>query len=471
MSSKNKLLFIGISFILLIFTSMLFFIIPKVEIKINENANMKVNVGDKYVEYGAQANLIGVGVKKELPVEVKGKIDTNSPGKYIITYHVEYKERSYDAIRTVYVLDLEKPKIKLNNQITICKNTNLVTIDATAIDNFDGDISEKIKYKIKDNKIIVYVLDSSNNKAEVIQDLVYNEEKPIITLNGSNSIYLIIGENYTEYGATATDTCDGNISKNINIVGNVDTNISGEYTITYKVTNSQNKTSSVNRKVYVLDKTNEEVVKNRVIYLTFDDGPGPYTEQILSILKDNDVKATFFVTNQFGSKYQYLIKKEYEAGHTVGIHTYSHKWDIYDSIDSYLNDFDKIKEIVIAQTGTEPKYIRFPGGTSNHVAKISMSNLAKLMTEKGYVYYDWNVSVEDAGSCTKKKKDVDKEKCVFNYFKEGIEKNSSNIVLMHDIKKSTLNALPNIISYAKSKGYEFKVIDDKTPIKQFIPYK
>ena len=91
MSSKNKLLFIGISFILLIFTSLLLFIIPKVEIKINNDASMIINIGEEYTEYGAIAKLIGIGKKENIPVEINGKVDTSSPGKYVITYHVKYK--------------------------------------------------------------------------------------------------------------------------------------------------------------------------------------------------------------------------------------------------------------------------------------------------------------------------------------------------------------------------------------------
>ncbi len=471
MSSKNKLLFIGITFLLLVFTSLLLFLIPKVKIEINEAVNMKINIGDEYIEYGAVANLVGIGTKKDLPVEIKGEVDTSLPGRYIITYHTNYKKKSYDAIRMVTVVDLEKPELTINKKITICKSNNLLNIDAQAIDNFDGDITNNIKYKINGRKILVYVEDSSKNRSEYIQDLEYNEEKPTIKLNGNSIIYLNVGDKYTEYGATASDICDGNLSKSIITTGSVDSNIIGEYVITYKVEDSEKNTASINRKVIVQEKAETSSAKNGIIYLTFDDGPGVYTEKILDILESNNIKATFFVTNQLGSKYQYIIKKEYEAGHTVGIHTYSHKWTIYNTVEAYMEDFEKIREIIVAQTGVEPKYFRFPGGTSNHVAKISMKELSQMMLEKGYIYFDWSLSVEDAGTCTKKKGDEEKKKCVYGYFKAGLKDNKANIVLMHDIKKSTLEALPDMISYAKSKGYTFAAIDASTPLKQFAPYK
>ena len=243
MSSKNKLLFIGITFLLLVFTSLLLFLIPKVKIEINEAVNMKINIGDEYIEYGAVANLVGIGTKKDLPVEIKGGVDTSLPGRYIITYHTNYKKKSYDAIRTVTVVDLEKPELTINKKITICKSNNLLNIDAQAIDNFDGDITNNIKYKINGRKILVYVEDSSKNRSEYIQDLEYNEEKPTIKLNGNSIIYLNVGDKYTEYGATASDICDGNLSKSIITTGSVDSNIIGEYVITYKVEDSEKNTA------------------------------------------------------------------------------------------------------------------------------------------------------------------------------------------------------------------------------------
>lgn len=462
----------GSIFIFLIITSLLLLLIPKITITLNGEKEIFLNVGEEYIEKGAEAYIKGFGKKEELSVTIKGELDTNKIGNYLITYYAKSRNIKADAIRRVIVADLEKPSLTLKNPILFCKNNNLIEIDAEAMDNLDGDITDKIKYKVNNNKIYIYVSDSSNNKTEIVQDVIYNDDdKPSIKLNGSKEINLNIGDPYLESGATAYDSCDGNITDKIEIIGGVDSNISGEYNITYKVKDNQGNIAIETRKIIVSEKSNI-ANNNGIIYLTFDDGPGPYTEQILEILEKNNIKATFFVTNQLGSKYQYLIKKEYDAGHTVGIHTYSHVMkSIYDSVDAYLNDFEKIRKIVADQTGVEPKYFRFPGGTSNHVAKTSMSELSKLMLEKGYVYFDWHTSVEDAGSCTKKKGDTEKEKCILNNFKNGLNNNNANnIVLMHDIKKNTMHVLQEMISYAKSKGYTFKVIDETTPLKQFKPY-
>ena len=164
-----------------------------------------------------------------------------------------------------------------------------------------------------------------------------------------------------------------------------------------------------------------------------------------------------------------MIKQEYDRGHTVGIHTYSHKWSVYTSVDTYWNDFSKMEQIVYEQTGVHPKYFRFPGGTSN-TANCSHNNvnnmmetLANYMTDKGYVYFDWHV---DSG-------DTHGSKATTSYIistvKKYVKGSGNYIILMHDIKKNTMEALPSVIEYLKSHNYTFKKIDETTPVKQFSP--
>ncbi len=476
---QSKILLYGSFLVLIIMIIIANFFIPKVVIDMNGNRIVSLNYGDGYSDLGAKAYLKAGFLSRPLDVKTVGIVDTQKIGSYIITYHADYKMFNKDLIRIVKVVDTEEPIITFSDDVKICENNKLVALNAKAVDNYDGDITDKIKFKIDGTKAQLIVADSSNNTYIVTKDVVIiDDEKPTISLKEKSTIYLTQGEEYIEYGAKASDSCDGDLSNKITQSGKVDTNTVGSYEIVYKVKDSSGKEASVKRYIIVSEKSNpvtptpdnNTTAKGGIIYLTFDDGPGGYTEKILNVLDKYNVKATFFVTNQMGSKYQYLIGKEYQKGHTVGIHTYSHKWSIYDSVDSYLDDFNKIREIVVEQTGQEPKYFRFPGGTSNRVAKTSMSYLAKMMTEKGYVYFDWHTSVEDAGGCTKKSSESEREKCVLNNFKKGISKNNNNIVLMHDIKKNTANALEDMIIYAKNNGYTFKAIDDSTPVKHFTPY-
>ncbi len=460
---KKKIIFtFGIILLLLFFLLVINMIIPKTVIILNGKNIINLPINTEYEEQGATAYLKTTFKKKKLDVEISGQVNSQKIGKYIITYRVKHNNRIREEIRIINVTDEEKPTLEVK-QIKACQKNNLIEIDAKAFDNYDGDLTSSIKYKVNNDRIIISVQDSSQNLTIFEDKLNYiDEEKPEITLLGNNSIYLKVGEKYVEYGATAYDSCDGNITEKIKIESNVNVMSPGTYEVKYTIEDSLgNKTQKI-RNVIV---NSEEVkpVSDGIIYLTFDDGPGQYTNQILDILNSYNIKATFFVTNQF-PKYQYLIKREYEEGHTVGIHTYSHKWAIYTSVETYLNDFYQIDDIVFSQTGIHPKYFRFPGGSSNTVSrnykKGIMTELAQIMTEKGYTYFDWTF---DSGDTSKNNKKDDILKNVKTYLKGD----GSYIILLHDIKQNTLKALPEIIDYGLSRGYTFKSIDENTPVKHF----
>lgn len=194
---------------------------------------------------------------------------------------------------------------------------------------------------------------------------------------------------------------------------------------------------------------------SKVIYLTFDDGPYQYTEKLLGVLEKYDVKATFFVTNAYPG-YQDLIGKEYRAGHGVAVHTYSHDYSkVYASDAAYWADFEKMNDIVEKQTGQRSIMFRFPGGSSNAVSrKYStgiMSRLVKQSREKGLVYYDWNVTSGDAGETTSSEQ-------VYKNIIHGVQQQDRSIVLCHDVKSYTVNAMDKTIAWCLDHGYSFRVL-------------
>ena len=158
---------------------------------------------------------------------------------------------------------------------------------------------------------------------------------------------------------------------------------------------------TVKRKVNVIKKIGSDKQSNeKVVYLTFDDGPSENTKKIMDILAKYDAKATFFVTGR-NQDYNYLIKDAYNAGHTIALHTYSHEYStVYASVDAYFDDLNKVGQMVKKEIGFVPHYIRFPGGSSNTVSRRYcqgiMSTLTKEVVEKGYQYYDWNGDSTDA---------------------------------------------------------------------------
>ena len=220
------------------------------------------------------------------------------------------------------------------------------------------------------------------------------------------------------------------------------------------------------RKVIVYDKSSPSagINKTGTIYLTFDDGPSKtITPKVLKILKEKNVKATFFVVNK-SNDLNYLIKQAYDDGHTIGLHSYTHNYKtIYSSSSAYFNDLDKISNKVKGIIGEESKIIRFPGGGSNTISRNYSKGIMKYLTNevinRGYHYFDWNVGSGDAGGSNNKTE-------VYNSVIKGLKFNRANIVLMHDFENNykTLNALSDIIDYGYAKGYTFLAIDMTTPL-------
>lgn len=198
----------------------------------------------------------------------------------------------------------------------------------------------------------------------------------------------------------------------------------------------------------------------RKIYLTFDDGPSVNTDEILDILKEYDIKATFFVVGKTDAGSEAAYKRIVEEGHTLAMHSYSHKYDeIYESKEAFVSDLTQLQEYLYGITGVWPRIYRFPGGSSNTVSKVEMSELIRYLTNMGIVYYDWNVASGDAVSRT-----LSVETIVANCM-NGINKQTESVVLLHDAanKKTTVEALPEIIEQVLAQGDAvFLPITDET---------
>lgn len=187
----------------------------------------------------------------------------------------------------------------------------------------------------------------------------------------------------------------------------------------------------------------EKYPGKKLVYLTFDDGPGKYTDEILDILGEYNVKATFFVLakEDMDERYQRIVTE----GHTLGIHSYTHKYDdIYSSIDSFDADVENIYSFVYDITGVVPSVYRFPGGSSNKVSGIDKNDMFNRLEERKLTYYDWNVSSGDAVSGGLSSEQIYKNVIT------GINKQEDEaVVLMHDAadKHSTVTALRSILDY------------------------
>lgn len=190
------------------------------------------------------------------------------------------------------------------------------------------------------------------------------------------------------------------------------------------------------------EDTTDPYAQMRKVYLTFDDGPSTYTDDILDILDRYEVKATFFVVGKEDDNAKEAVRRIAEEGHTLGMHSYSHKYrEIYASEEAFREDFEKIQEYIYEVAGVESMFYRFPGGSSNTVSDTPMEELAAFLETEGVVFFDWNISSGDAASGM-----LSVERLVKNTTKD-LEKWDSCVILMHDSadKRTTVEALPIII--------------------------
>ncbi len=190
----------------------------------------------------------------------------------------------------------------------------------------------------------------------------------------------------------------------------------------------------------IAENTGQETIHK--VYLTFDDGPSIYTNEILDILDSYHVKATFFVVGKEGSNAEEALQRIVEDGHTLGMHSYSHKYkELYESMDSFTEDFAQIRDYIYQATGVESVCYRFPGGSSNTISEIDMHDFIDYLDSQGVEYYDWNVSSGDGGNMK-----LSTETLLENCTKD-IDTRDTSIILMHDSaeKPTTVEALPDII--------------------------
>ena len=296
--------------------------------------------------------------------------------------------------------------------------------------------------------LVVMILEDERYIASLKPEIV-DEQAPTIVLNGASETKVLVNSKYEEPGA---EVFDNRSEPELKIEGEVNTSITGDYVIKYSAIDEVGNEAEATRKVSVIEPY-------RIIYLTFDDGPGQYTAELLDILKKYNIHATFFVT---GAGSDELLKREYEEGHAIGLHTFSHNYSyIYTSSDAFWADLIRVQERVEAATGYKSFLMRFPGGSSNTVSRRYdgrsriMTTLTREAGERGFTYFDWNITSGDAGETTST--DVIVENVIYQ-LKEG-----SSIVLQHDIKGFSVAAVERIIQYGLENGYTFMKLDATSP--------
>ncbi len=446
------LIIIPITCLLLILLIYLYNIKEQTEIILQGKEEVVISVFSTYKEEGF--TIKSNRKNKKYDVVVTNNVDT----KHIGTYEIEYslKNNNTKKIRKVKVIDDTAPVITLKGSkvVYLCPSSTYKEEGFTVNDNYDTLSEKDVKIETLKDYIKYTVYDSSNNKGYITRSIINKDiESPKLEIEDA-TVYL--NEKYYDT-YKVTDNCDKDISKKVKVTGNVDTSKTGTYTLTYTVTDASFNVTTKEKQVKVIERPKKDY---KVIYLTFDDGPSiDITPKILDLLKKYNIKATFFVIGHDNS-INYLIKRIFDEGHTIGTHTYSHSYKkVYESDEAFLKEVEKINNKVEMITGTKTNIIRFPGGSSNTVSKNYskdiMTRLTKKVQELGYRYFDWNVGSNDTST-------QDSNKICKNVIK-GLNK-GTNIVLMHDFAghEGTYEALPCIIEYATKNGYTFSKITKDT---------
>lgn len=209
----------------------------------------------------------------------------------------------------------------------------------------------------------------------------------------------------------------------------------------------------------------EEKEKQKVVYLTFDDGPSSNTNTILDILKEYDVKATFFVNGKTDETSKEAYKRIAAEGHTLAMHSFTHVYkQVYASKEDFLEDLHRLQDYLYDLTGEKSMYYRFPGGSSNTISKVDMQVFIQALHEEGIEYFDWNVANGDGN-----KGELTTEQILNNIWND-VPKYEHSVILMHDSiqKNFTVKALPKVIEQLQEAGYILLPIDETTPPIQHI---
>lgn len=222
-------------------------------------------------------------------------------------------------------------------------------------------------------------------------------------------------------------------------------------------TNNVNKSLQVFRPLNTSLKDSGEIKASKYAYLTFDDGPTyVVTNALLNVLKKENVKATFFVVGKEIEGKESILQRIHNEGHSIGLHTYSHNFKkIYRSTEVFIEEMKKTSNKIEEITGSAPKIIRFPGGSSKHLNASTLEELHK----NNFKVYDWNVNVCDGINPNLSASQLVKNSQVIKGNKDVA------IILLHCNfnNKNTIKALPEIIKYYIDLGYEFKTISEDTP--------
>ena len=403
------------------------------------------------------------GWQPDVVILADSQVDVRKLGRQSVRYSAEYLGMAADTQLNVLVADTKCPEIILHTDpdYTWSPDGPYQEEGFTALDNRDGDITHKVTREESYGVVTYSVVDSCGNPCTVEREIPeYDFILPELTLTGDADLTVYAGAPFEDPGCTALDNVDGDLTAQITVEGDVVWYRKGTYSLTYSVTDSHGNTTQTERQVHVVARPRAEMVNpgSKVIYLTFDDGPGPYTADLLALLDRYDVKATFFVMD---NGHYDLMRQMVAEGHSIAIHSVTHNYrQIYSSVEAFFNDLYGMQRIIEEETGVKTWLMRFPGGSSNAVSRKYcrgiMTTLTQMVEEAGFHYFDWNVDSDDAGNARSAND-------VFRNVTSGVPWHDYSIVLQHDVQDFSMAAVERILIWGFENGYTFLPLQEDSP--------
>lgn len=446
---KKKIVKIGLLIIGLCVLCFVLYWLLSPRIVLNSQRSVEIN---SVVDYKSFVRDVRHGNIDDVEID-SSQVDIHKVGNYKVVFHYKKVKKTM----TLKVVDTTPPIVS-TKEVKVALNQSIKADDL--IESI-SDASQTKAYFLEDyqfdqvgqKEVSIIVEDESHNKTQksVLLDVVLDQEPPKIIASHLN---VLVGH---DIDIQSQIHVKDNFDKNPEVLidtSSLDTSKEGNYSVIIKAKDQSGNESQKTIQVLVVSEEN-----NKVVYLTFDDGPSKYTPEVLDILQSYGCQATFFITGM-NPQYRNYIKMASDQGHTIGLHTYSHNYSqVYSSTDAYFQDLNKIGELAKEYLGYVPHYIRFPGGSSNAVSKKYckgiMTQLTQMVEEKGYTYFDWNCENGD-GYAKMSKKEM---------LKRATSATGNQVmILMHDAngKQNTIDILPQVIEYYQKRGYVFKAIDDST---------
>lgn len=233
----------------------------------------------------------------------------------------------------------------------------------------------------------------------------------------------------------------------------------GKYGLDYKNKSKENiPDENINSLMQVEQDENsarvERVKNNKVAYLTFDDGPNYNTSKILDILKDNNIKATFFLVGSMVENNPALVKRIKEDGHVIANHTYSHNYS-YKTKEEFIEEVERTDAIISKALGEEHKsyFVRVPGGS------MGKKIVQEAIKENNYKSINWTAKFGD----DENKGNVTTEYIV-NRVRETTGDDQYEVILAHSTKTITATVLQVVIDNLKVDGYIFEPLMEDSPV-------